>query len=377
MTSLSITSAGDNIFQNLTTYLLGLNINTTDTAKANKLWTQFLTSQGFATEAAFETALTNGGATAVTKYTNLYNIFVLEQLAKTYQSESIILQSTDEQQQRDIVFKTFSLVLHMLSTLQKSMQASSEALVLYTKIQQQYTELLKKIPLSTLSPGEATRVDITNIGKTILGGYGNITISDVLKFLLNKVKDASNNFTQNGSSSTRGSNDSDLGFSVSYVNTTHTLTFNCSRLSYSTNYATGTADVSNMSSQEIMDAAPEVLLKTATATLGYLAPIGDTFTFMTQPAYTAPSTKPLVATSQDPMNRSEEDRQRQQLRAEINGQLQVYISNAQANRDLAQSASKPIENLVNQIREAIQAQLTLLNNIIELLKGLLGAVTRS
>ena len=73
----------------------------------------------------------------------------------------------------------------------------------------------------------------------------------------------------------------------------------------------------------------------------------------------------------------DEDKQRQQQRAEVNAKLQLYISNAQANRDLAQSQSKPMENLVNQTREAIQAQMTLIDNLVSLLKGLLGAVTRS
>ena len=387
MSTLSIPALStNNYFQDTTRYIYGLDISAgtptqaTITA-ANKLWNEFLTTQGL-TQDTFKQAIgynesthTASNTVAVQKYTTLYNDFVTKQLSYLYESQATNLSILNEQESRDIIFKTFSLVLQMLSVLQKSMQESSDALVFYTKLQQQYTEMLKHIPLLSFKPSHSYQLDIQDFGKTTIGGYGDINIGNIVDFLVNKISKASNNFTQTSQVTFT------VWFSMSYDNTTKQLTF------ASPGVTTASFNTSGMSAWTVMQKASTGLLQEATKNLQYVVTNGRAhlpawddptdFPWIVWPESTLPSTKPDVADSTHPITKFDEDKQRQQQRAEVNAKLQLYISNAQANRDLAQSQSKPMENLVNQTREAIQAQMTLIDNMVSLLKGLLGAVTRS
>lgn len=375
-------TTGGTQFQTLTKNLFGLNItgSASDITKANKLWSEFLTSQNLATEVAFETALkTNPDGTIsstnlpaqIKKYTGLYNDFVYDQLTATFQSDLKILQTVNTQEERDVIFKTLTLVLHMLSVLQTTMRTSSEALLFYTKLQQQYTEMLKKVPLLVVDSITVTTINKEDVGKTVLMGFGNITIRDVYNYLLKQRElHPQGTYSDNGKPAWKYEKPYIAG--GCFFNLTDTLgnLHIVCRQSDATSAPT-LFDVTVQNSSSVLDD----LMKAATASP--LVQNADRSSFLSLSVATYTPIFMSSSVNEDPAKKSEEDKQRQATRAEFNGQLQLYISNAQANRDLAQSRSKPIENVVNQTREAIQAQLTLINSMIDLLKGLIGAIART
>jgi len=66
----------------------------------------------------------------------------------------------------------------------------------------------------------------------------------------------------------------------------------------------------------------------------------------------------------------------QAFRGELNAQLQLFIQNADARKQVVRDTSEATEAVVNQIRESIQAQSQLLRAITESLRSLLSAIFR-
>lgn len=407
MSDLLISSAYNSLFQTLTNSMLGLNITgtsskETDIQKANALWGEFLLSLGNTFDTAFikqngeadtskfNTWISTASSTDTAKCASLYNEFIAEKLNETYQAGLLLLQTKDEQLARDIIFETMTKVLHMLSVLQQTMRTSSDALVFYTQMQQEYTEMLQHISLKTtneFSQNLLVKLDTTDVGKTILGQGENITVRDLVEYV--------NQLRTTGTPTTYIDGFPCWKFSTSssYLHPVSGASLQAGGIEFFIQETENNSlyfRASPMSYGAIFSSPPEFLFEGAVSQSSTHV-VDDIIAQATQyvndhPTYqhlwiyswiTYPALSSFSSSLSDETKKSDENKLRQSQRSEANGQLQLYISNAQANRDLIQSASKPIENLVNQTREAIQGQLTLMNSMIELIKGLISAVTRT
>lgn len=405
MSDLLISSAYNSLFQTLTNSMLGLNITgtsskETDIQKANALWGEFLLSLGNTFDTAFikqngeadtskfNTWISTASSTDTAKCASLYNEFIAEKLNETYQAGLLLLQTKDEQLARDIIFETMTKVLHMLSVLQQTMRASSDALVFYTQMQQEYTEMLQHISLKTLVDGGlSVTLNTTDVGETILGKVENITVRDLVEYV--------NQLRTTGTPTTYIDGFPCWKFATSpfVINPASGSTEHVGGIEFFIQETWNNSlyfRASPMNNGTISSSPPEFLFE-GTVSQSSTNVVDDIIAQATQyvnehPTYqhwwnsswiTYPALSSFSSFLKDETKKSDENKLRQSQRSEANGQLQLYISNAQANRDLIQSASKPIENLINQTREAIQGQLTLMNSMIELVKGLISAVTRT
>lgn len=402
MSDLLISSAYNSLFQTLTNSMLGLNITgtsskETDIQKANALWGEFLLSLGKTFDTAFikqngeadttkfNTWISTASSTDTAKCASLYNEFIAEKLNETYQAGLLLLQTKDEQLARDIIFETMTKVLHMLSVLQQTMRASSDALVFYTQMQQEYTKMLQGISLKTKLSNLQVIPDTNDIGETVLGAAEHITVRDLVTYIVNQSNGTPTGYTggnpiwefqtspivideSNGSTAILG------GITI-HLQKLADGTFYCRAMALyqgqpNPGYPVCLFEVAVPSSDHMID---DII----TQANAYVK-ANPTYLSYWHMAYIAfPVASQQESSLSDETKKTDQDKLRQSQRSEANGQLQLYISNAQANRDLIQSASKPIENLVNQTREAIQGQLTLMNSMIELIKGLISAVTRT
>lgn len=122
----------------------------------------------------------------------LFVAFLHDTLSSAQASEAVNAISPAEQDIRSILFSAFSIVLKMLSTLQKAIQVESKALDFYANWESRITDMVSATPLYGPTANTQIVANDTDFGKTSLG-FGNITVRDMVSYLYNQIQ-------QNGTS---------------------------------------------------------------------------------------------------------------------------------------------------------------------------------
>lgn len=409
----------NDFFRQATRYIYGLEITETPSAasikEADRLWNAFLSKIGKTNDefklevgaAKLPSERTAAELAAIATYTSLYNDFLVGKLEYVYRSNAINLLSPDEIDARNILFETFDLVLKMLNALQQNLKLSAKAYEFYTKWQDQYSKQMAHTPMYFLKPNLSGSGNLDDIGKAEISSYAHITVGDVLRYLTeHMIEDGATEKSWQPDTAWPPQfplNQTDLRFVLTqgtdgsgHKTLTFTATMGTAYVTYNDSLFNVTLNASTdnvpLATSDNLRTAMDLLLKKATDQLnnktGYIiGSSGATWAdlrngwaagnfwpvWMTQVQW-----QPIVneSSQSDQKAKDEENKNRQQARGELNGVLQLYLDNARSRRTMIQNRSKPVEDLISQCRESIQAQQNLANTVVDTLRGLLSAITR-
>ena len=113
--------------------------------------------------------------------------FMQEALASVQKSEAVNALSPQEKDIRDALWTTFSVILKMLGVLQRGSQVEAKSQQIYANWMTTLTEQISDTPLYGPEAKTSIVANDKDFGKTTLG-YGNITVRDVLKYLMNQLQ---------------------------------------------------------------------------------------------------------------------------------------------------------------------------------------------
>jgi hypothetical protein len=113
--------------------------------------------------------------------------FMKEALATVQKSEAVNAISPQEQETRNILFSTFSIILKMMNVLQKASQVESKSQQIYADWMSSITNQISATPLYGPTALNTIIANDDDFGKTTLG-YGSITVRDVLNYLMNQIQ---------------------------------------------------------------------------------------------------------------------------------------------------------------------------------------------
>lgn len=119
---------------------------------------------------------------------NLQQNFVLyiQRTLFDLQTQQANLSSADEIKQRTIMFETFEILLKMLISLQDTVGVVGKNLIFFGKWQEQYTNMLTRVPIYT--GGTASNIEVSGTDPlNISFGYNNINIDDIANWYASKV----------------------------------------------------------------------------------------------------------------------------------------------------------------------------------------------
>lgn len=406
----------NDFFRQATRYIYGLEItqspSTASIKEADRLWNAFLSKIGKTNDefklevgaAKLPSERTAAEQAAIASYTALYNNFLVGKLEYVYRSNAINLLSPEEIDARNILFETFELVLKMLNALQQNLKLSAKAYEFYTKWQDQYSKQMAHTPMYFLKPKLTGSGNLEDIGKAEISGYAHITVGDVLRYLTeHMIEDGATEKSWQPDTGWPDYPKTDLRFvltqgtdgsghkTLTFTATMGTayVTYNDSLFNVTINEGTDTVP---LATSDNLRSAMNMLLKKATDQLnnktGYIIGSSGTTWADLRNGWVAGTASPSLmtqvewqsivkeSTQSDQKAKDEENKNRQQTRGELNGVLQLYLDNARSRRTMIQNKSKPVEDLISQCRESIQAQQNLANTVIDTLRGLLSAITR-
>jgi hypothetical protein len=115
--------------------------------------------------------------------------FMKEALALVQKSEAVNALSPQEEQIRNIFFSTYAIIVKMLSVLQKATQVESKSQQVYADWMSNLTAQISATPLYGPKDENMIIANSADFGRTTLG-YGNITVRDVLNYLMNQIQTA-------------------------------------------------------------------------------------------------------------------------------------------------------------------------------------------
>ena len=406
----------NDFFRQATRYIYGLEITETPSAasikEADRLWNAFLSKIGktndeFALEvgaAKLPSERTAAEQAAIATYTALYNTFLVSKLEYVYRSNAINLLSPEEIDARNILFETFDLVLKMLNALQQNLKLSAKAYEFYTKWQDQYSKQMAHTPMYFLKPNLSGSGNLDDIGKAEISSYAHITVGDVLRYLTeHMIEDGATGKIWQPDTSWDRAPYANLLFVLTkgtdgsgHKTLTFTATMGTAYVYYNDSLFNVTLNASTdnvpLATSDNLRTAMDLLLKKATDQLnnktGYISGSSGATWADLRNGWAAGNVWPVWMTQvqwqsivnesaqSDQKLRDEENKNRQQTRGELNGVLQLYLDNARSRRTMIQNRSKPVEDLISQCRESIQAQQNLANTVVDTLRGLLSAITR-
>lgn len=330
-------------------------LNVTTSEKANELKQKFFTATGY-TQEDLDTTDPIKQQEILTKYAQ----FLSDQLNSMYQIESIVGLSPEEIKLRNIMFETFNIVLKMLNALQMCTRAISNAQVVYTKWQKEYTDMMTRIPLYVQKASKKVVINTTNFGETTFG-YGSIRLVDVLNSIVQRALASPDSAPSNAQVIF-----SNRFFEAKYNSSSNSLELWLNHVDGNPNYfyASVTVPKQPENPYNVVNTLVQLLYENyKTSTAAWTNSDGSTVDGITW--------SNIVDSGTD-----DENKARAGLRGEVNGRLQLYIENARSLKQQVQDMGKPIDNLVNQTQEAIQNQTQLLTAITESLKGLIAAIFR-
>lgn len=193
-------------FQEATSLLYGLNIlgdtaTAKDIQKANDLWNDFLKEEGITLE-QFKEAIganlpinerTNAQKAALTGYIEKYKDFLVEELQQVAFSEKSILTV----QQTKILWSIFDILILLMNKTNSSQILENQSMQTLTDCQREYQKVINRaflykgeiaaqgsspVKLDPVITHTDTNLDTYNLG------YGNITMGEVVNYLLSQAK---------------------------------------------------------------------------------------------------------------------------------------------------------------------------------------------
>ena len=108
------------------------------------------------------------------------------QAVYTFESQSE-LPSPQESQKRAILSTTFDTVLTMLNSLQNTVSVQSTNLIYYGNLQQQYTNMMTRLPIYTATGPQGWTADTTDASNFTIG-YNNTTIAEVSNYIASQIQ---------------------------------------------------------------------------------------------------------------------------------------------------------------------------------------------
>ena len=114
-------------------------------------------------------------------------MFLQENQATIQKSEAVNAISPQEQEIRNAIFATYSIILKMLSVLQRASQVEAKSQEIYADWMSSITDQISSTPMYGPTDQNKIVANSADFGKTTLG-YGNITVRDVLSYLMNQIQ---------------------------------------------------------------------------------------------------------------------------------------------------------------------------------------------
>lgn len=161
-----------------------------DDTYRSELWRNFLTTHGFDPDGPFSqiTSLPDAEREALKiEFVKYINARLIE-----LQTQELNLASLDETKKREIMFRTFEILLKMLVALQNTVGVIGNNLIFFGKWQEQYTNMLTRVPIYTggtssfVKPTDLTVANPDFSGFTL--GYNNISLEDIGDWYAAKVR---------------------------------------------------------------------------------------------------------------------------------------------------------------------------------------------
>ena len=113
--------------------------------------------------------------------------FLQEAQATVQRSEAVNAISPQEQEMRNAIFATFSIILKMLTVLQRASQVEAKSQQIYADWMSSITDQISSTPMYGPTDENSIIANSTDFGETTLG-YGNITVRDMLTYLMNQIQ---------------------------------------------------------------------------------------------------------------------------------------------------------------------------------------------
>ena len=144
--------------------------NAATTASKQSLWDQFLQQIGYSFNPAAD------DTQALDKFVSF--------LQTNYTNSNVALQSSpDEVVKRQVMLATLNLAIALLSTLQQTVGAQANNLIYYSKLNQQYIDMMSQVPLYTATaPATGWTVNTQDLSKWTLS-YDGISMADVANYM--------------------------------------------------------------------------------------------------------------------------------------------------------------------------------------------------
>ncbi len=303
--------------------------------------------------------------------------FLEQQLENIYQSESVIALSPEEMAKRNILFEAFATVLKMMNALQDTVRKISQSLVFYTKWQNQYTDMMTKIPLYVQGASAKVSYNAVNFGKTGLG-YGNVQIEDMIDYLLYSRKEQIANNQSGVMTQYFGK---EICFQLYYgpgivkflILKPGTFPEGGGPLSEPTAVFSGSNIAVPSRPEDLLSISSVIAEDMKRAIANSSGALANTMRNGIQNGTLLGMGWHQITEDADD---DDKNKARSGNRGEINGKLQLCIENARSLRQQVQDRLQPIQDILSQTREAIQSQSNLLSSITDSLKGLIAAIFR-
>ncbi len=307
--------------------------------------------------------------------------------------------SPEEIKKRQVIFEAFSMALDMISALQNTVRALTQTLTMNSKWQEQYTQMLIKMPVYYQGAPSAMSINSTDFAKSTFG-YDNITAQSIFQYGIAQAMQSPNQNidipisvyavgfrfyadTSAGTISVRILDAGDqTGNSLFYPQTTFSAG--------TKQWAGATPSVSIPANNGQISAAATSLIQLVSASqfnveITALPPIPG---FPRPPLTTQSFTNyvtfnwnnvagiPWTPGTQTTSTNTTDISAAQSKRAEFNQKIQSFQDTTRSLRQSVRDSATPIQSVLNQAQDGLNKMFSLLSSITDTLKGIISAIHR-
>ena len=337
-------------------------------AQQQALWTEFLQQNNYTTNPSDTDAVAEAA----------FVQFIEGQYSQTNATTTL---SPDEIAKRYVVFNTFTIILQMLTMLQKTVAQQTAHLNFLQKYQEQYTELMGAMPTYIASPDTQWTTSLEPSKFTF--GYNNISAQDIANY----VAFSGNSYTVQGIVNPFADpllgitplqpisiqfSDSEVSFTIGTL-----ITFSEAVAPVPSTVSPG--DQAQFLADNIAGAFDRLMATTySNGTL--MSFINDQLRSQTTIPWRFISPYPIDPDS----NLSQEDQQKHsqintnysKARAEVNTRDQAWLQTAQGERQILQDRAQVVNTNLSSIKEALNQQANVMNSLVESLRSIVAAITK-
>lgn len=346
-------------------------------AEKDELWQRFLTNNGF--------SISNPPVSGNVSEEELFVQF--SQLVLERETTAI---SPDEIKKRDIMLKTFDILLEMLNTLQNTISVQGQNLIFMGKWQEEYTKKLARVPLyvgGTSSLPNIQKVATLDNLEQFTFGYDKISIDDMANFW---AKQEGNNVSGTPvfsiTSPTKGdisgsSNDPDCSiFANSVVSPAVTVTGRDfgpggNRFTFSETIPVSlAADPAKRFAENVENFKQAFVTMWNKPLSGSDSRTAYDLIYSGQTNILSPDNPgrlPQIGWLHNAVTDTDA-----KARAEYNARNQQFIENLRSLRQIVQDNSKTLQDGLSNTKEALSQQANILQAVIDSLKSLIAAIFR-